>query len=111
MPKREKTTMTMARIPATATALFILHTGFVQAQETATQTLITNARVFDGRSDARIENANVLTEENLIKSISPNAIDAGDATVINGGGCRLWPRLIDVHWPTMYDLAPQSTVV
>ena len=109
MSKREKSTMT--RIPATATVLFILHTGFLQAQETATQTPITNARVFDARSDARIENARVPTEGNLIKLISPDAIDAGDATIINGGDCTLWPRLIDVHWPMMCYRAAQSTVV
>lgn len=83
----------------------------MQAQETATQTLITNARVFDARSDARIENARVPTEGNLIKLISRDAIDAGDATIIDGGDCTLWPRLIDVRWPTMYYLAAQSSVV
>ena len=69
--------MTIVHISAAATALFILHTGFALAQETSTQTLITNVNVFNGVDEALIENASVLIEGNLIKSISPETIEAG----------------------------------
>ena len=34
----------------------------------ASQTLITNVHVFDGVNKARVENANVLIEDNLIRA-------------------------------------------
>ena len=40
------------------------------AQDKLFQTLFTNVNVFDGVNEARIENANVLVEGNLIKSVS-----------------------------------------
>ncbi|MGI9369974.1 MAG: amidohydrolase family protein, partial [Ruegeria sp.] len=63
----------------------------------APQTLFTNVHVFDGVNEARIENANVLVEGNLIKAISTDAIDADNATVIDGGGRTLMPGMIDGH--------------
>ena len=48
-------------------------------------------------SAQRIENANVLIEGNLIKTVSTSPIDAGGATVIDGGGRTLMPGLIDAH--------------
>ncbi|MCP4386324.1 MAG: amidohydrolase family protein [Hyphomicrobiales bacterium] len=67
------------------------------SQETQTQTLFTNVHVFDGVNEARIENANVLVEGNLIKAVSTDPIDAPDATIIDGGGRTLMPGLIDSH--------------
>ena len=65
--------------------------------DTPPQTLFTNVNVFDGVNEARIENASVLVEGNLIKTVSTDAIDAPDATVIDGGGRTLMPGLIDAH--------------
>jgi imidazolonepropionase-like amidohydrolase len=48
-------------------------------------------------SEARITNANVLVEGNLIKTVSTEAIDAPGATVIDGGGRTLMPGMIDSH--------------
>ncbi|MEP4766920.1 MAG: amidohydrolase family protein, partial [Roseibium sp.] len=73
----------------TATAAF--------AQDTLPQTLFTNVHVFDGVNEARIENASVLVEGNLIKEVSTEAIDAPGATVVDGGGRTLMPGLIDSH--------------
>jgi imidazolonepropionase-like amidohydrolase len=73
----------------------------VKAQD-APQTLITNVHVFDGVGEQRIENANVLIEGNLIKTVSTDPIEADGATVIDGGGRTLMPGLIDAHWHTMY---------
>ncbi|MGI9400767.1 MAG: amidohydrolase family protein [Rhizobiaceae bacterium] len=69
----------------------------VAAQEKEKQILFTNVHVFDGASEQRIENANVLVEGNLIKSVSTEKIDAPDAEVIDGGGRTLMPGLIDSH--------------
>ena len=59
--------------------------------------LITNVNVFDGKNEALIENANVLIEGNLIKTVSTDAIEADGAKVIDGGGRTLMPGLIDAH--------------
>jgi imidazolonepropionase-like amidohydrolase len=72
------------------------------AQDAPPQTLFTNVHVFDGVNEARIENANVLIEGNLIRTVSTDPIEAEDATVIDGGGRTLMPGLIDAHWHAMY---------
>jgi len=59
--------------------------------------LFTNVHVFDGVNEARIENANVLVEGNLIKAVSTDPIAADGATVIDGGGRTLMPGMIDMH--------------
>ncbi|MCT8158622.1 amidohydrolase family protein [Pseudoruegeria sp. SHC-113] len=83
--------LSMAAVIATMTA------SIVSAQDAAPQTLFTNVHVFDGVGEARIENASVLVEGNLIKTVSTAPIDAPDATVIDGGGRTLMPGLIDSH--------------
>ena len=91
----------------------------------AERTLITNVHIFDGLHDKRIENANVLIEGNLIKTVSTKPITADGATVIEGGGRTLMPGLIDGHAHVMlngnfgpmerdmdvYDLGIRSTIV
>ena len=67
------------------------------AQDNPAQTLITNVNIFDGVNEKMIENANVLIEGNLIKTISTSSIKAKGATVIDGGGRTLMPGLIDSH--------------
>lgn len=72
--------------------------GLAQAEdEQPSQTLFTNVHVFDGVNEARIENANVLVEGNLIKTVSTDAIDASGAAVIDGGGRTLMPGFIEAH--------------
>lgn len=89
-----------------------LATFAVQAQEKKQAlTLIRNVHVFDGVNEQRIENASVLIEGNLIKTVSTEPVTADGATVIDGGGRTLIPGLIDVHWHTSYCCAAQSTVV
>ncbi len=82
------------------TMLSLIITGFATgtvAQDTPPQTLFTNVHVFDGRNAERIENASVLIEGNLIKTISTESIDAPGAQVIDGGGRTLMPGLIESH--------------
>ncbi|MCT8159516.1 metal-dependent hydrolase family protein [Pseudoruegeria sp. SHC-113] len=69
----------------------------VFAQDAAPQVLITNVHVFDGVNEQRIENASVLIEGNLIKTISTEAIDAPDAEMIDGGGGTLTPGFVETH--------------
>lgn len=65
-------------------------------------TLFTNVHVFDGVNEARIENANVLVEGNLIKTVSTEAIAVDGGTIIDGGGRTLMPGLTDAHWHIVY---------
>jgi len=74
-----------------------LFASSLAAQEAAPQTLFKNVHVFDGMNEVRIENASVLVEGNLIKAVSTEAIDAPDATVIDGGGRTLTPGFVEAH--------------
>jgi imidazolonepropionase-like amidohydrolase len=66
------------------------------------QTLFINVHVFDGVQEQRIENANVLVEGNLIKTVSTDPIEAEGATVIDGGGRTLMPGMIEAHGHVTY---------
>lgn len=78
------------------------------AQEEATAFLITNVSVFDGKNEELVEGANVLVQGNLISSISSEALDVGDATVIDGNGGTLMPGMIDNHWHVTYAEIPTN---
>ncbi len=84
------------KLSAAIFAFAVFSTAAV-AQDGPAQTLFTNVHVFDGVNEARIENANVLVEGNVIKQISTDAIDAGGATVIDGDGRTLMPGIIEGH--------------
>ncbi|MBO9453039.1 amidohydrolase family protein [Tropicibacter sp. R16_0] len=77
--------------------IYTMAAGSAAANEALPQTLFVNVYVFDGVNEQRVENASVLIEGNLIKEISTEAIEAPDATVIDGGGHTLMPGLIDSH--------------
>ncbi|MGI9364051.1 MAG: amidohydrolase family protein [Rhizobiaceae bacterium] len=80
------------------TSAISLSAGIALAQDKALpQTLFVNVHVFDGVSEKRLENASVLVEGNLIKQVSASAIDAPNASVIDGDGRTLMPGLIDTH--------------
>ncbi|CAH7260880.1 Amidohydrolase [Vibrio chagasii] len=63
----------------------------------AASTLFTNVDVFNGTENKLYEDHHVLVEDNLIKQISANPIEASEATVIEGEGKTLMPGLIDGH--------------
>ena len=71
---------------AALSAILLLSGSIVAHAETPPQTLFVNVHVFDGVSDKRLEDANVLVEGNLIKKVSRDSIDAPGANVIDGGG-------------------------
>lgn len=81
----------------TVVAAFALSVGNVQAQDEPQQILFTNVNVFDGTSKMLANDMNVLVEGNLIKTVSGNAIDAPNATVIDGDGRTLMPGLVEAH--------------
>ncbi len=78
-----------------AILLLLGHTNLAAVEHNTV--LITDVHVFDGVNEERIENANVLIEENLIKQVSQDPIDAPDALVIDGNGRTLMPGLSDAH--------------
>jgi len=63
----------------------------------AAQTLFTNVKIFDGKSEVLTATSNVLIEGNLIKQISAEPIGAPGATTIDGQGRTLMPGLIENH--------------
>ena len=80
------------------TTIAALLTSFAAlAQDSPSRVLFTDVSVFNGVDEKLIENTNVLVEDKLIKTISTDPIDPGQATVINGGGRTLMPGLIDSH--------------
>ncbi|PRY19763.1 imidazolonepropionase-like amidohydrolase [Aliiruegeria haliotis] len=83
--------------PFPATLALLVCASAVLAQDDPARTLFTNVHVFDGLNEARIENASVLVEGNLITTISTDALDVDGATVIDGGGRTLMPGIIDSH--------------
>lgn len=66
-------------------------------------TLFNNVRIFDGTGADLTAPSNVLVDGNLIKTISTDPIDTGDAnvTTIEGDGRTLMPGLIDAHWHSL----------
>tara|TARA_B100000446_G_scaffold180218_1_gene196093 strand:+ start:2057 stop:3424 length:1368 start_codon:yes stop_codon:yes gene_type:complete len=66
------------------------------AGDAPTQILFRNVKIFNGSDDKLITGKDVLVEGPLIKSIAEN-IEAGEATVIDGGGRVLSPGLHDMH--------------
>ncbi len=87
-----KASLLAACLAALQVAAIHLH-----AQTAPNRILITNARVFDGKSDALVDGMNVLVEGNKIAKISKSSISASGATVIDARGRVLMPGLIDCH--------------
>jgi imidazolonepropionase-like amidohydrolase len=73
--------------------------------------LITNARIFDGKSAQLTERMDVLVESNKIAKIGVSIPAPAVATVIDAGGRTLMPGLIDAHWHTMLAATPLQTVM
>ena len=78
--------------------------------QAATQTLITNVRVFDGKADNLSGTTSVLIGGNKIKAIAPNLDAPADATRIDGGGRVLTPGMSDMHVHLMWNAGPFVTL-
>jgi imidazolonepropionase-like amidohydrolase len=99
---RARTILSAATLLA-AVALLCWLTPSVQAQQAAppSAVLITNARVFDGKSDKLTAATSVLIVGNKIEKIGGDIKAPEKATVIDAGGRTLMPGLIDAHWHAM----------
>jgi imidazolonepropionase-like amidohydrolase len=97
-------------ILSTLASLALLAAAGAALAQDAPRTLFINVHVFDGVQEQRIENANVLVEGNLIKTVSTDPIEAHGATVIDGGGRTLMPGLIDAHWHMFNPLTIQDVM-
>jgi imidazolonepropionase-like amidohydrolase len=95
--------------PLVALALLAI-AGFGFAEESS-RILFKNVHVFDGVDEDRIENANVLIEGTLIRTVSTDPIEDEGATVIDGAGRTMMPGLIDAHWHVMYVGTPLEALV
>jgi imidazolonepropionase-like amidohydrolase len=73
--------------------------------------LIQNVKVFDGVSDSLTGTTNVLIEGNMITSVSADAADSGNATVIDGGGRVLMPGLADTHTHIAFGTNPVAQLM
>ncbi|MEM1076514.1 MAG: amidohydrolase family protein [Pseudomonadota bacterium] len=89
--------MKLQNITYAAGILACLATSGLAKDDALPQTLFTNVHVFDGLNEERIENANVLIEGNLIKTVSTDTIDAPSAVVIDGEGRTLMPGFMEMH--------------
>ncbi|MEM1129654.1 MAG: amidohydrolase family protein [Pseudomonadota bacterium] len=106
---------TVMRLSCAAVASATLAGPAFAQDEASPQTLFTNIHVFDGVNEARIEDAHVLVEGNLIAAVSTDPIDAPGATVIDGGGRTLTPGFMEMHahlslmGPTIASMEANST--
>ena len=80
----------------TVLALFLTSEATL-AQEDPMPILFTNVNVWDGRSDALLEGANVVVTGNLITAVSQEPLSVANAQIIDGGGRTLMPGLIESH--------------
>ena len=78
------------------------------AQEAPKQVLFNNVNVFDGFGPELQMGMNVLVEDNHIKQVSAEVIDAPSATVIDGAGRTMTPGFIDMHQHVMLN-PPEGT--
>lgn len=78
------------------------------AQDAPKQVLFTNVNVFDGFGPELKMGMNVLVEDNYIKEVQAEAIDAPGATVIDGAGRTMTPGFIDMHQHVMLN-PPEGT--
>lgn len=97
--------------------IFFSTTAFAEedaskAAPALTQTLITNVRIFNGKSDTLADGMNVLIEGNTIAKISKTAITSvAGATVIDAKSRTLMPGLIDAHVHMMFESIPLAMIM
>jgi imidazolonepropionase-like amidohydrolase len=95
-----------------ASLLFLLELpALAQDSESTTQVLFQNVRVFDGVSAVLSKPTNVLVENNMIASLSPDAAASSGAAVIDGAGRVLMPGLSDTHTHIMFASLPQMAFI
>lgn len=86
-------------------SLVICATGMAQETKPEQSVLITNAKIFDGKSDKLADGMSVLVEGNKIAKIARSITAPDGATVIDGGGRTLMPGIIGAHEHIMLQLS------
>ncbi|MBX3570442.1 MAG: amidohydrolase family protein [Rhizobiaceae bacterium] len=76
------------------------------AQAPGQRLLLTNARIFDGRSATLIEGRGVLVSGSTIEALVPSAEQVADAEIVDCAGGVVMPGLIDAHWHTILAAVP-----
>ncbi|MGB5904095.1 MAG: amidohydrolase family protein [Xanthobacteraceae bacterium] len=86
--------------------------SFAQGVAGRSKILFREARLFDGKSGTLKDGAQILVENNGIKSVDlTNAPAPNDATVIKCGNGVLMPGLIDAHWHTIFAAVPLNVLL
>jgi imidazolonepropionase-like amidohydrolase len=77
-----------------------------------TRLAFTNARLFDGKSDALLEGLRVVVDGATIMAVEPSEVTLdADIRVIDCGGRVLMPGLIDAHWHAMLACLPLTVLL
>jgi imidazolonepropionase-like amidohydrolase len=101
-----------SREAAPVLSAFAAGSGSTRAAPSASRIAFTNARVFDGKSDALRSGVRVLVEGGTIAAVEPAGGAVGaDVQVIDCGGRVLMPGLIDAHWHAMLAAIPLQALM
>jgi len=85
--------------------------AMAQVANPVSKVLITNANVFDGKTEKLAKSMSVLVEGNKIAKIAKSIPAPAGATVIDAKGKVLMPGLIDAHWHTMFNSSSISNTL
>jgi imidazolonepropionase-like amidohydrolase len=73
---------------------------------------LTNARLFDGKSDALLQGLRVVVDGRMIDAVEPADAPLGaEARTVDCGGRVLMPGLIDAHWHAMLASLPLDVLM
>ena len=93
-----------------AIALIALVATTAAAQEDSVSTLIQNARIFDGVSEALIDGQDVLVTDGVIAQVAPDIAAPDGASVIDADGRVMTPGLIYMHEHLMMQMSSPMIV-
>ncbi len=88
-----------------AIALIAMVATTAAAQEDSVSTLIQNARIFDGVSEALIDGQDVLVTDGVIAQVAPDIAAPDGASVIDADGRVMTPGLIYMHEHLMMQMS------
>jgi len=99
-------------IGATVVAGAMAKPSFAQSAARPTKILLREARLFDGKSGAVKDGAQILVENGRITGVDlTNAPAPSDATVIACANGVVMPGLIDAHWHTIFAAVPLNILL
>lgn len=90
--------MLKKRIFAVCAALLASSVSSFAQDEPAAGTLITGARIFDGKGSELIVGQDVLVQDGMIAAIGPDLDAPKGVTVVNANGRVMTPGFIDMHY-------------